>query len=300
LKRSHILVSIVLLVLALDQALKVWVKTNMSYGEYFTLLDFDWARIHFVENPGMAFGATLGPSQGKIILGLFVLATIAFVIYFFKNRTKLGIPIGLVGSFLIVIALALGFGLSTSNGDYGKLALSLFRIAAVFFLIYYIGQLLQAKVHFGLLLSFALILAGALGNIIDSVIYGQIFSASYVHGPVAELFPAEGGYAGFLYGKVVDMFHFPLFKGYFPSWFPFWSGEPFEFFRPVFNLADTSISLGVINILLFQRDFFAEVEEASENKETSAISAEEENINKELIDKTTEKTIDEVGDTTTE
>jgi len=264
LKRSHILVGIVFLVLLLDQALKIWVKTNMSYGEYFTLLGFDWARIHFVENPGMAFGATLGPSQGKIILGLFVLATIAFVIYFFKNRAKLDISPTLVSAFLIVVALALGFGLNANNGDYGKLALSLFRIAAVFFLIYYIGLLLEAKVHFGLLLSFALILAGALGNIIDSVIYGQIFSASYVHGPVAELFPAEGGYAGFLYGKVVDMFHFPLFKGYFPSWFPFWSGEPYEFFRPVFNLADTSISLGVINILLFQRDFFAEVENATE------------------------------------
>lgn len=263
-KRSHILVGIVFLVLLLDQALKIWVKTNMSYGEYFTLLGFDWARIHFVENPGMAFGATLGPSQGKIILGLFVLATIAFVIYFFKNRAKLDISPTLVSAFLIVVALALGFGLNANNGDYGKLALSLFRIAAVFFLIYYIGLLLEAKVHFGLLLSFALILAGALGNIIDSVIYGQIFSASYVHGPVAELFPAEGGYAGFLYGKVVDMFHFPLFKGYFPSWFPFWSGEPYEFFRPVFNLADTSISLGVINILLFQRDFFAEVENATE------------------------------------
>ena len=82
-KRSHILVGIVLLVLLLDQALKFWVKTNMSYGEYFTLLGLDWARIHFVENPGMAFGATLGPNQGKIILGLFVLATISFVIYFF-------------------------------------------------------------------------------------------------------------------------------------------------------------------------------------------------------------------------
>lgn len=280
LKRSHILVGIVLLVLLLDQALKIWVKTNMSYGEYFTLLGLDWARIHFVENPGMAFGATLGPSQGKIILGLFVLAAISFVIYFVKNRAKLGISLGLVSAFLIVVALALGFGLNANNGDYGKLALSLFRIAAVFFLIYYIDQLLQAEVHFGLLLSFSLILAGALGNIIDSVIYGQIFSASYVHGPVAELFPEEGGYAGFLYGKVVDMFHFPLFKGYFPSWFPFWSGEPFEFFRPVFNLADTSISLGVINILLFQRDFFAEVEEATENKEAtqSTMSVEEKTI----------------------
>jgi len=202
LKRSYIIFIIVLLILFLDQALKIWVKTNMEYGEYFNLLGFDWARIHFVENPGMAFGIELG-------------------------------------------------------GDYGKLALSLFRIGAVFFLIYYIGELIKMKVSFGLLISFALILAGALGNILDSAFYGLIFSASEYHGGLAEFMPEGGGYASFLHGKVVDMLHFPLFEGKFPDWFPGWGGRHFEFFRPVFNLADTSITVGVLNIILFQRSFFA-------------------------------------------
>lgn len=250
-----------MLVLFLDQALKIWVKTNMEYGEYFNLLGFDWAQIHFVENNGMAFGLSMGESVGKIVLGVFLGMVLLFLGYYFKNRETVDIPGTLVGTFSVVILAALLLGLSTSNGDYGKLALSLFRIAAVFFLVYYIRVLIDTKVHFGLLLSFALILAGALGNIIDSAIYGQLFSSSPYHGGLAQMFPEEGGYAGFLYGKVVDMLYFPLFRGHFPSWFPFWSNEPFLFFRPVFNLADTSITLGVLNILLFQRDFFAELEE---------------------------------------
>ena len=260
-KRSYLIVGIVLLVLFLDQALKIWVKTNMEYGEYFNLLGFDWAQIHFVENNGMAFGLSMGESIGKIVLGVFLGMVLLFLGYYFKNKETVDIPAMLVGSFSIVIFAALILGLSTNNGDYGKLALSLFRISAVFFLIYYIRVLIDAKVHFGLLLSFALILAGALGNIIDSAVYGQLFSSSPYHGGLAQMFPEEGGYAGFLYGKVVDMLYFPLLRGHFPSWFPFWSNEPFLFFRPVFNLADTSITLGVMNILLFQRDFFAELEE---------------------------------------
>ncbi|MEM6317305.1 MAG: lipoprotein signal peptidase [Bacteroidota bacterium] len=218
LKRSYVIIAIVLLVLLLDQALKVWVKTNMEYGEYFNILGFDWARIHFVENPGMAFGIELG-------------------------------------------------------GEYGKLALSLFRIGAVFFLIYYIGQLIKMQVPFGLLVSFALILAGALGNILDSAFYGLLFSESQYHGGLATFMPEEGGYASFLHGRVVDMFHFPLFEGRFPEWVPKWGGQHFEFFRPVFNLADTSITIGVLNILLFQRSFFAA--EESENKPIDAAESKE-------------------------
>ncbi len=218
-KRSHIIIIIVLLVLFLDQALKIWVKTNMEYGEYFNLLGFDWARIHFVENPGMAFGIELG-------------------------------------------------------GDYGKLALSLFRIGAVFFLIYYIGELIKMKVPFGLLISFGLILAGALGNILDSAFYGLIFSASEYHGGLAEFMPEGGGYASFLHGKVVDMLHFPLFEGRFPEWLPRWGGQHFEFFRPVFNLADTSITIGVLNIILFQRSFFAVEEPKDKDLDTTEKSDE--------------------------
>ena len=213
----------------------------------------------------MAFGLSMGETPGKIVLGLFMLMVISFLFYFFKNKEEAGVAPWIVYTFMTVILAASITGFMGGNGDYGKLALSLFRIAAVFFLIYYISQLLDSDVHFGLLISFALILAGALGNIIDSAIYGQIFSASPYHGGLAELFPEKGGYADFLYGKVVDMLYFPLVNGHFPDWFPFWGGEPFLFFRPVFNLADTSITLGVLNIILFQRDFFADLEQEEVN-----------------------------------
>lgn len=188
----------------------------MELGEEILLFGSSRALIHFVENNGMAFGITLG-------------------------------------------------------GSYGKLALSLFRIFAVGFLIYYLRHLIQSKVSFGLLVSFSLILAGALGNILDSAFYGLIFSESSYHGGVAVLFPPEGGYAGFLHGKVVDMLYFPLFQGDFPEWLPFWGGEPYLFFRPVFNLADMSITIGVLNILIFQRSFFASRE--SEPQSEAQLSA---------------------------
>ena len=147
-------------------------------------------------------------------------------------------------------------------GNYGKLALSLFRIGAVGFLFYYLKLLINAKASFGLVACFALILAGALGNILDSAFYGVIFSDSPFHSrEVATLFPPDGGYAGFLYGKVVDMFYFPMFSGTFPDWLPLWGGENFLFFRPVFNVADASITVGVISLLLFHREFFSGDEE---------------------------------------
>jgi signal peptidase II len=151
----------------------------------------------------------------------------------------------------------MAFGL-TFGGENGKLALSLFRIAAVGFLIYYIRMLMRANVSFGLLACFALILAGAIGNIIDSAFYGMIFSESPYHGGgVATIFPPDGGYSSFLHGKVVDMFYFPMFRGTFPDWFPIWGGDPFLFFRPVFNVADASITTGVLSLILFHRNFFS-------------------------------------------
>jgi signal peptidase II len=112
--------------------------------------------------------------------------------------------------------------------------------------------------HKGFIICAAMIYAGALGNLIDSLFYGLIFEQSdYFAQNVAHLFPAAGGYASLFHGRVVDMFYFPIITdGHFPSWFPIWGGESFEFFRPVFNVADASISLGVFILLIFQNKFF--------------------------------------------
>jgi len=148
----------------------------------------------------------------------------------------------------------MAFGMQFA-GDYGKLALSLFRICAVGFLGWYIVYLSRKKTSFGVILCFSLILAGAIGNIIDSALYGILFSES-TYFDVARFLPAEGGYSSFLHGKVVDMFYFPIIVGNYPSWVPFWGGQDFEFFRPVFNVADSAITSGVLSLLIFQRQFF--------------------------------------------
>lgn len=196
-KKIWLLFAIVLLVLVIDQTLKFWVKTHMSIGEEIRILGSNWAIIHFVENPGMAFGLSF-------------------------------------------------------EGEYGKLALSLFRILAVVLLSFYLRWMLKENLSAWLIAGFGLILAGALGNIIDSAVYGLLFSESTFHGQPAVFLPPEGGYAGFLHGKVVDMLYFPIVEGYYPDWFPFWGGEPFLFFRPVFNIADVSITLGVLLVLVLQ------------------------------------------------
>ena len=152
--------------------------------------------------------------------------------------------------------MALGMEFS---GQYGKIFLSVFRIAAVSLIGYYLWKLVKRNAHPGLIVSISLIFAGALGNIIDSAFYGLLFSDSNVasfHQEPAKFLPPEGGYASFLHGKVVDMFYFPILEGHFPSWFPFWKNEEFIFFRPVFNISDSAITIGVILILLFQRKFY--------------------------------------------
>ena len=123
------------------------------------------------------------------------------------------------------------------------------------FLFYLIRELYKAKEPLGLMICFCLILAGAIGNILDSAFYGLIFSASPYHQEVAQLFPEGGGYAPFLQGKVVDMFYFPMIDTILPDWVPLYGGKRFEFFRPVFNVADAAISVGVALILIFYRKF---------------------------------------------
>jgi signal peptidase II len=224
LKKKHIPWIIILLVLLVDQTLKILVKTNMTLGESIPVLG-NWFILHFTENYGMAFGLEF-------------------------------------------------------SGAYGKLLLSLFRIIALGFIGWYTHKLIKKDAPAGLLVCMGLIFAGALGNIIDSAFYGLIFSESYFS-QAATMFPEGGGYGTFLHGRVVDMFYFPVIRGIFPQWFPFWSGLEFIFFRPVFNVADASITIGVFSLLIFQKRFFAfenqEVkEEAPETKsiETSEASAE--------------------------
>ena len=159
------------------------------------------------------------------------------------------------------------------GGDSGKKILTLFRLAAVVFGVFYIKSIIQKKYHRGFIVCAALIFAGALGNLIDSMFYGLIFEES-VQGStaVAKIFPAHG-YAGFLHGKVVDMLYFPIIRNtYFPKWVPIWGGEDFEFFRPIFNLADAAISTGVISILVFQKRFFKHPDaETGRTVETNAV-----------------------------
>ena len=142
------------------------------------------------------------------------------------------------------------FGMAL-GGEYGKLALSLFRIVAIGVLAWFVCRLRRSEAPRGVVVGFALILAGAIGNMVDSALYGVIFSES-TFTSVAQLLPEGGGYAPFLYGKVVDMLYFPLF--YFPEWIPLVGGE--LFFSPVFNFADSYITIAVFYLLIFQWKYF--------------------------------------------
>jgi len=159
------------------------------------------------------------------------------------------------------------------GGDGGKMILTLFRLGAVIFGVWYIRDIIRKKYHRGFIICASLIFAGALGNLIDSMFYGLIFEASVPNSmAVAKMFPAHG-YAGFLHGKVVDMLYFPIIRdAHFPKWVPVWGGEEFEFFRPIFNLADFAISTGVITLLVFQKRFIKHPEEQQTNTiETNAV-----------------------------
>ncbi len=207
-------VIIILLVLLIDQTLKIYIKTHFLLGQEIHIAD--WFIIHFTENPGMAFGLQF-------------------------------------------------------SGEWGKLLLSLFRIAAVGLIAWYLIRLVKTNAHPGLIACVAFIVAGATGNILDSAFYGIFFSDS-TFWDLAKFNPAEGGYASFLHGKVVDMLYFPIIEGHFPQWIPFWGGEEFMFFRPVFNIADSSITSGVIAILLFQRKFFPSKSKTEEVEAQTAIN----------------------------
>lgn len=154
------------------------------------------------------------------------------------------------------------------GGEYGKLFLTLFRIVAVFAIGWFLFTLPKKETPKGLLVSGALVFAGAIGNIIDSVFYGTLFTDSF--NKIAEFLPEAGGYAGLLHGRVVDMLYFPIMEGYFPDWVPFWGGDHFLFFRPVFNIADSAITLGIIMIIIFYRKYFRDEKHKKKEEESSS------------------------------
>ena len=163
------------------------------------------------------------------------------------------------------------------GGNWGKMLLTLFRLAAVTFGTWYLFRIVRQKYSTGFIACASLIYAGALGNLIDSMFYGMIFSESS-YAQVAKAFPAGGGYGGFLHGKVVDMLYFPMVHSSFPDWMPLIGGTEFEFFSPIFNIADASISIGVITLLVFQKRFMHKEETdavANDHDADRAISTEE-------------------------
>lgn len=195
----------ILFAIILDQIIKIYVKTNFILGE--EVVVFDWFRIHFTENNGMAMGFEFG-------------------------------------------------------GKNGKLFLTLFRLVAVVGIIYWLITTIKQKVHNAVIIGIALIFSGAVGNIIDSVFYGVIFDDS-TH-KVATLF-ADKPYGELFYGRVVDMFYFPIWQGTLPSWFPFIGGEPYTFFQYIFNPADSYITIGVVLLFFFSKQAFPK-EEKKQNQ----------------------------------
>ena len=209
-----------------------------------------------------------------LIILLIVLTDQALKIYI-KTHYAIGDHHNLIGEwsqFFFVENEGMAYGMSF-GGEIGKIILTLFRFGAVIFGVWYLRSIIQKKYHKGFIVCAALIFSGALGNLIDSMFYGLLFEES-TSTHVAAMFPKEG-YAGFLHGKVVDMFYFPIIRdAHFPDWFPVWGGQDFEFFRPIFNLADAAISSGVITILIFQKRFFKHPSDEKKHPtvETGALS----------------------------
>lgn len=191
---------IALLVVLLDQAVKIYIKLNFQYGESVDIFG-DWFKLYFVENPGMAFGLEFG-------------------------------------------------------GELGKYLLSIFRIASTVVMFLILRHYHRSKASIWVKLGMALVIGGAIGNIIDGTFYGMIFNES-TYQSTAVFLPENGGYAPFLQGRVVDMLYFPLIDTYLPSWVPIFGSERFQFFRPIFNIADTAVSVGVGLLILFRKEAFA-------------------------------------------
>jgi signal peptidase II len=197
-------------------------------------------------------------SSGKKALLLIIIILIADQILkiWVKTTMVIGQEIPLFGNWGMLHFIennGMAFGMEM-GGKPGKLILSVFRVIAVFGIGWFLANLIRHKSHVGLILAVSSIMAGAIGNIIDSAFYGMIFSESF--SLPATVFPPGGGYSSFLHGRVVDMFYFPVLNTHWPQWSPFRPGESLVFFRPVFNIADSAITCGVIAIILFQKKMF--------------------------------------------
>lgn len=212
--KKNLAIFTILLAIVLDQVIKIYVKTNFVLGE--EVVVFDWFRIHFTENNGMAMGIEFG-------------------------------------------------------GKSGKLFLTLFRLVAVVAIVYWLLSTIKQKVGNVVIVGISLIFAGAVGNIIDSVFYGIIFDDS--SHKVATLF-AEEPYGELFYGKVVDMFYFPIWSGSLPNWIPFVGGDPFTFFQYIFNPADAYITIGVALLFFFSKQAFPKSENSTKEITDNSISEE--------------------------
>lgn len=199
-------------------------------------------------------------SKGQLVSVFVILLLIIDQIIKFsvKLNMTIGESIPVFGDWFQIYFIennGMAFGMQW-GGNLGKLALSLFRIGLIGFIIYYIYKLIKkGETPAGVLVGISLVLVGAIGNVLDCLFYGVIFNES-TFTTVSQFLPEGGGYAPMLFGKVVDMFYFPIINANFPDWFPVWGGEEFVFFRPIFNFADACISVGVVYLLLFQRRFF--------------------------------------------
>jgi signal peptidase II len=194
-KKTWICVGLIVLLLVIDQAVKIWIKTSFPIGGEIRLIG-DWCRLHFVENEGIAFGISFGASFGKLFLSLFRMIASAFIVFFLARQLKKDAP-------------------------------------------------------YTLLISITLILIGAVGNLIDCCFYGLVFNESG-YDQVATMFPDGGGYAGFLFGRVVDMFYFPMFHWTWPDWVPWVGGNNAEFFNAIFNVADACVCVGIALLIVDQ------------------------------------------------
>ena len=201
-------------------------------------------------------------STGKkaVLLVILILVADQILKFWVKTHMVLGEERHIFGDWGLLHFIennGMAFGMEI-GGKTGKLILSLFRIAAICAIIWFLSSLIRKKSHSGLILAVSAILAGAIGNLIDSAFYGMIFSESYSHPAI--LFPPDGGYSSFLTGRVVDMFYFPVINTTWPDWSPFRPGESLVFFRPVFNIADSAITCGVFSIIIFQKKMFRDLE----------------------------------------